>query len=115
MLILFGVRFQPKKAEILSMISDVTKGRGGISMESLIGVFYPGISKRKAEGAVRVQINQINDLLIQTDYRIDNCYLRDKHKTQLYRLVSVEGKYAGKGLAQVPALQGQKTSLDKVI
>lgn len=84
MMVRFGERFPPKQAAILDMISDVTKGRGGIEMESLISVFYPGESRKVASQKVRSNIVKINDLLCATDYRIvgPGC-----GKTGMYRLV----------------------------
>lgn len=87
MLIRFGERFPPKQAAILDMIIDVTKGRGGIEMESLISVFYPGENKKVASQRVRSNIVKINDLLCSTDYRIvgPGC-----GKTGTYRFVVTE-------------------------
>lgn len=80
MTVRFGVKLPPKKAEFLDMIERVTRGRGGIELESLASVFYPGIQKRIAHQRVKVHVNQINDLLLSTDYRIVN-------QGGLYRLV----------------------------
>lgn len=86
MMIRFGERFPPKQAAILDMIADVTKGRGGIEMESLVSVFYPGESKRVASQRLRSNIVKINDTLVSTDYRIvgPGC-----GKTGMYRLANV--------------------------
>src|SRR5690349_23314750 len=80
MTVRFGVKLPPKKAEFLDMIEQVTKGRGGIELESLASVFYPGVSKTVAKQRAKVHICQINDLLLSTDYRIVN-------RDGLYRLV----------------------------
>ena len=72
MLVRFGVRLPPKKAEFLDMIANVTKGRGGIDTESLASVFYPGVSRTVAKQRVKVHVNQINDLLVSTDWHIVN-------------------------------------------
>lgn len=84
MMVRFGERFPPKQAAILDMIADVTKGRGGIEMESLISVFYPGEPKNKASQRVRSNIIKINDRLVSTGYRIEGpgC-----GKTGMWRLV----------------------------
>ena len=87
LMVRFGERFPPKQAQILDLIADVTKGRGGIEMESLIAVFYPGESKRVASQRVRSNIVKINDLLCATDYRIVG---PGSGKTGTYRLVEVE-------------------------
>jgi len=80
MTVRFGVRLPPKKAEFLDMIEKVTTGRGGIELESLASVFYPGVSKTVAKQRAKVHVNQINDLLVSTDWRIVN-------RDGLYRLV----------------------------
>lgn len=72
MLVRFGIKLTPKKAEILDMITSVTKGRGGIEAESLGWVFYPGEAKRIATQRVKAHVCQINDLLVSTHYRIKN-------------------------------------------
>jgi len=71
---MFGATFAPKKWLFLSMIKDSTLGIAG---HELAWVFYPGMSHRKAMDNVRVQINQINDQLVHTDWRIIN-----KNKTK---------------------------------
>lgn len=70
MRMLFGERFTPKQAAILDMIATVTKGRGGICMESMIWVFYPGEPKKAAGQRIRTHIDAINNILCATDYRI---------------------------------------------
>lgn len=70
MLVKFGVRLPPFKARILEMVENVTKGRGGIEIEQLAWVFYPGVPKKKAHDCIKNHVHQINDLLLSTDYRI---------------------------------------------
>ena len=81
-LIRFGIKFQPKKADILDMINNLTQGRGGIDAETLGWVFYPGESKIKAKQRIKAHICQINDMLVSTDYRIEN-------GNGLYKVVNV--------------------------
>ena len=83
MLVRFGERFPPRQAAILDMIENVTRGRGGIELESLIAVFYPGESRSKASQNVRSNIVKINDRLVSTDYRITG---PGSGKTGFYRL-----------------------------
>src|SRR5512139_361914 len=72
MLVKFGIRFQPKKAAMLDMIEQVTKGRGGIDGEALAWVFFPGVPKLQALQRVKSHICQINDMLVSTDWRVIN-------------------------------------------
>ena len=79
-----GVKFRANgrptiKPDILAMIEDATKGRGGIDSEALGCVFFPGVSKRLQAARIRVHVCQINDMLASTDYRIVNArpYRRD--------------------------------------
>ncbi len=84
MLMRFGIKFQPKKADILDAISDVTRAnRGGISCETLGWMFYPGESKRVATQRIKAHVCQINDMLVSTDCRIvnrDGLYSLSGHK-----------------------------------
>ena len=80
MTVRFGVKLPRKKASILDMISDVTKGRGGIDVDTLSWVFYPDKRRPDARNLIRNHVCQINDLLLSTDVRIVN-------QDGLYRLV----------------------------
>jgi hypothetical protein len=71
-LVRFGVRLPPKKASILDMIQNITKGRGGIEAESLGWIFYPGEPKRVATQRIKAHVCQINDLLVETEWKIEN-------------------------------------------
>src|SRR5512139_707187 len=84
----FGVKFQPLKASMLDMIEDVTKGRGGIEGDALAWVFFPGVPKLKAKQRVRVHINQINDMLASTTWRVVNAR-KCKTDGALYQLKEV--------------------------
>lgn len=83
MLIVLGVRFPPLKAEMLRMISDTTRARGGTSRETLGWVFFGGVPKRAAENRVKTHVNQINDMLVETDYRVVN-------RNGLYMVIETE-------------------------
>lgn len=89
MLVRFGVRFPPAKARMLDMIMDVSKGRGEISQESLSWVFYPGVAKKTAMHRVAVHVNQINDLLAETDVRI----VKTSHREGSYKIVEQENTH----------------------
>lgn len=88
MLTKFGVRFQPQSAAILNMIEDVTKARGGIEGDALAWVFFPGVPKLVAKARVRVHVNQINEMLLSTNWRIVNAR-KCKRDGSLYQLKEV--------------------------
>jgi hypothetical protein len=70
MLIRHGVKLSPKKADMFDVIARVTEADSRITVETLAGIFYPGIAAGDAKAAVRVTINQINDLLEETEITI---------------------------------------------
>src|SRR5262245_44844413 len=81
----YGVRLQPKKAELLDMIEQ-TSGRGGVELETLAWVFYPGVPTKTAKDRIKVHINQLNDQLCGTDWRVVNdygLYRLENSKTQM--------------------------------
>ena len=71
----------------MDLIADVTKGRGGIEIESMISVFYPGEPKKVASQRLRSNIVKINDMLCSTDYRIVG---PGNGRQGMYRLVTAE-------------------------
>ena len=74
-----GVTLQPKKAELFDMIEQTSR-RGGVELETLAWVFYPGVPTKTAKDRIKVHINQLNDQLCETDWCVVNDY-------GLYRLV----------------------------
>ena len=65
-----GIKLSPKKADLLDAIEDASKGRGGIEISVLVGMLYPGVSKQVALARLRVQISQLNSLLLSTNHRV---------------------------------------------
>jgi hypothetical protein len=72
MLMSFGVKLSLKKAEILDMSEQMMRGRGGIDIEALSWIFYPGVSKMTARDRIKSHVCQINDMLVSTDWHIVN-------------------------------------------
>ena len=65
----YGVYFPRKKADLLDFLEPLQEGA---TTETLCWVFYPDKPKRAAARTVAVHINQINDMLLSTDYKIVN-------------------------------------------
>ncbi len=71
-LVRHGIRLQRKKAELLDLIERHT-AHGGIALNRLAWLTYPDDPRLIArQRRVRVHINQLNDLLQATDYRVVN-------------------------------------------
>lgn len=83
---MFGATFEPKKWLILSMIKDTINGIAG---HELAWVFYPGVAHKRAMENVRVQVNQINDELVHTDWRIINKN-KNKRNGAIYKLKEIK-------------------------
>lgn len=43
-----------------------------MSMDGLIGKFYPGDDKEAAAFRIRTHVHQINEMMVETDWRIRN-------------------------------------------
>ncbi len=85
--VMFGEKFELKKWLILSAIKDATEGRGGIEGKALESAFYGYMPHEKAIRNIRVQINQINDELASTDWRIINTNKNKTRGLSFYKLV----------------------------
>jgi len=62
-----GVRLRRTEIEIFDVIA---RHPGGVDMETLIAAVYPGKPRQKACNVVHTHICNINDRLVETDYRI---------------------------------------------
>ena len=67
-----GVKLQHRKAELFDLIDKYTDNADGIALDRLAWLLYPDDPKPTACQRIRVHINQLNDLLEATDYRIVN-------------------------------------------
>lgn len=85
MLVRHGERFTIQQSDILGHIEDVTKGRGGIHMDSLIAVFFPNETRKKAATRILSVICHINDKLVSTDFKIVGP--GNGHKNGIYRFI----------------------------
>lgn len=65
-----GVALSPKKLDMFDMIERATPARGGISIDTLAEIFYSDKSAKDGRNAVKVTVNQINDLFASTDITI---------------------------------------------
>jgi len=70
-LVRHGIKLQRKKADILDAIEKHTT-HGGIALDRLAWLFYPDDPRPIACQRLRVHINQINDLLAATEWRVVN-------------------------------------------
>lgn len=67
LLVRYGVKLTPKKAELLDAIE---RRAAGVALGTLAETLYAGAPTKRAHGRVKTQVCQINDLLAATDYRI---------------------------------------------
>lgn len=93
MLVRFGVRLPPFKARLLDMLADVTRGRGGITMDSLCVVFAPGVDRARARRRIATHVHQLNEWLVETDVWVRS--RSNRHDGGTYWL-EVEGRKYGK-------------------
>lgn len=66
-----GIRLQRKKADLLDLIEKHT-AHDGISLDRLAWLTYPDDPRPAACQRVRVHINQLNDLLEASEWRVVN-------------------------------------------
>jgi hypothetical protein len=85
-----GVEFSPKLADIFDAIKRAD-ARGGIGTDTLAWMFYGSANPRDGKNAVRVSVNHINDLLVETDFRI----AMPGGRGGQYRVVQREGLRGG--------------------
>jgi DNA-binding SARP family transcriptional activator len=67
LLIRYGVKLTPKKAELMDLIE---RRAAGVAIGTLAETLYPGAPANRAYERVKTTVCQINDLLAATDYRI---------------------------------------------
>ena len=67
LLIRYGVKLTPKKAELLDLVE---RRAAGVAIGALAETLYAGVSTKRAHDRIKTQVCQINDLLAATDYRI---------------------------------------------
>jgi hypothetical protein len=85
----YGVRLFRRQSEIMNVIDRFTRMGSAVPTVYLAELFYSDKAPETGMNTVRVVINQINDRLAETDYRIRN------DKVSGYRIVR------GKGLRPV--------------
>jgi hypothetical protein len=77
----YGVRLFRRQSEIMNVIDRFTRMGSAVPSIYLAELFYPDKTPEAGMNTVRVVINQINERLVETDYRIRN------NKTTGYRIV----------------------------
>jgi hypothetical protein len=84
MLLRYGAKLTPYLADILDMV-ERAGDRGGIKLECIAGVLYPGKPTSAARQAVKANITHLNDRLAGSDQRVRAVPPR----SGVYRLVSI--------------------------
>lgn len=70
MMMRFGVRLTPKKADIFDMLLSRSRAGGYLECDTLGWTFFPGQSKKRAGQTVRSHMSQLRDLFVSTDIKI---------------------------------------------
>ncbi len=70
MLLRHGVKLSPKQADIFDHIEH--SGTRGVPPDVLAWVFYPNSTKRNAQLALQVHVNQLNDRMGEAGLQICN-------------------------------------------
>jgi hypothetical protein len=71
----FGVRLTRRQSEVVNVINRFTKIGSAATVPYLAELFYPDKPASVADQIIRVIVNQVNDRLAGTDYRITNARL----------------------------------------
>lgn len=72
--VFYGVRFPPRKAQILDLIVRRTSSGNGLSLSYIAEAIYPDRAIEDAKVLCRTHIFQINSMLEETDVRVSKSF-----------------------------------------